>query len=332
MAGGQARGALITGASGFIGRALSGRLKEKGRAVHALMRTYADGPWDECVVADVAGEIPVNILHNVDTVFHLAGKAHALSETRQDESEYFYINTEGTRRLLDAAREAGVRRFIFFSSVKAMGEGGDVCLDESAACCPETPYGKSKLEAERLVLEGGYVPEPVVLRLSMVYGPTRKGNLPRMIEAVARGRFPPLPDIHNHRSMVHVDDVVAAALLAAEKTEATGQTYIVTDDTPYSTRQMYEWICEVLGKQAPSWCVPMGVLKMLARVGDGIGVIRGRRFMFDSDALEKLTGSAWYSSEKIEKELGFLPERNLRDSLPEIIGRGKGGKSGFTRI
>jgi len=76
----------------------------------------------------------------------------------------------------------------------------------------------------------------------------------------------------------------------------------------------------------------MPVLKGLAKIGDGIGTLRGRRFMFDADALEKLTGSAWYSSGKLKKELGFSPKRHLRDSLPEVIGRGKGGKRGFTRI
>jgi len=204
-----------------------------------------------------------------------------------------------------------------------MGEGGDECQDELAACYPGTPYGRSKLEAERLVLEGGYVPEPLVLRLSMVYGPTRKGNLPRMIRAVAKGRFPPLPETDNRRSMVHVDDVVQAALLAAENPVAAGKTYIVTDGETYSTRQIYEWICEALGKPVPGWHVPLPVLKALARAGDGVGRLRGRRFIFDSDALEKLVGSACYSSEKIARELSFDPKHHLRASLPEIVGHGK---------
>ena len=321
----------VTGATGFIGHRLCAALKTRGAYVRAPGRREVDGPWDTFVRTDLTQNVPANALQGVDTVFHLAGKAHALSETRQDEEEYFRINTEGTCKLLEASRTVGVRRFVFFSSIKTMGEGGEECLDESAKCEPETPYGKSKLEAERLVLEGGYVPEPVVLRLSMVYGPTRKGNLPRMIEAVRKGRFPQLPETGNKRSMVHVNDVVSAAILAAERFEAAGQTYIVTDGTPYSTRQIYEWICEALGKPVPGWHVSLPVLKALARAGDGVGRLRGRRFIFDSDALEKLVGSAYYSSGKIGRELGFAPKYHLRDSLPEIIGCGKGGKSGFTR-
>jgi len=203
--------------------------------------------------------------------------------------------------------------------VKAMGEGGPDCLDESVACHPETPYGRSKLAAERLVLEGGYVSEPVVLRLSMVYGPTDKGNLPRMIEAAMKGRFPPLLETDNKRSMVHVDDVIAAALLAAEKPEAAGQIYIVTDGETYSTRLIYEWICEALDKPVPSWSIPMPVLRGLARVGDGIGNLRGKRFMFDSAALEKLTGSAWYDAGKISRELGFEAGIHLHEALPDLV-------------
>jgi len=312
--------ALITGASGFIGRVLCQKLREQSVRVRAGMRQMSEGPWDEVVTFDLARQkLPEDAMAGVDTIFHLAGKAHALSETCQDEEDYFRINVEGTSILLEAARVAGVRRFVFISSVKAMGEGGDACQDESVTCRPETPYGKSKLAAERLVLEGGYVPEPVVLRLSMVYGSSRKGNLPRMIEAVAKGRFPPLPEVGNQRSMVHVEDVVQAALLAAEKPAAVGQTYIVTDGHTCSTRQLYEWICEALDKSVPVWTIPPGLLKVLAKVGDGIGHVRGRRFVFDSDALDKLIGSACYSSKKIQRELGFRPTKELGPGLREIV-------------
>lgn len=316
---GQMHSALVTGAAGFIGQILCQRLRENGVRVRALARGAGQGPWDEIVTGDLTAELPRGALQGVDTVYHLAGKAHALSETRQDDAEYFAINTEGTRKLLEAAAAEGVRSFVFFSSVKVFGEGDGERVDEHSALSPQTPYGRSKLEAERLVLDGGYVPHPVVLRLSMVYGPTRKGNLPRMIEAVARGRFPPIAELGNKRSMVHVEDVVQASLLAAQNTQAAGQAYIVTDGRPYSTRQMYEWICESLQRPVPKWVLPHSALRLMAMAGDAIGHARGRRFMFDSDALDKLTGSAWYSSEKLERELGFRAERDLHRSLPEIV-------------
>lgn len=314
------RRCLVTGAAGFIGHRLCRQLQKQGIHVKALLRTPREsGPWQDFTAADISESLAPDVMDKIDTVFHLAGKAHALSETRQDEEEYFQINTEGTRRVLEAAQQAGVRRFVFFSSVKAMHEEGPDCLDETFPCRPETPYGKSKLAAERLVLAGNYVPEPVVLRLSMVYGPAMKGNLPRMIEAVRKGQFPPIPEFGNKRSMVHVEDVIQAALLAATQPEAIGQTYIVTHPQPCSTRQLYEWICEAVNRPVPGWRIPEIALSGLAMMGDAIGRVRRRRFIFDSDALEKLTGSAWYSSKKLETQLGFHPQHSLRESLRAMI-------------
>src|SRR2546426_7006349 len=152
-----------------------------------------------------------------DIVYTLAGKAHALKEVRGDEDVYRAINTEGTRHVLEGAVAIGARAFVLFSSVKAMGEGGSRCLDESFDGQPETPYGRSKLEAERAVLEIGRRTgiHVTCLRFPLVYGPGDKGNLFRMIAAIDRGVFPPLPELGNRRSMVHVVDAVRAAVLAA---------------------------------------------------------------------------------------------------------------------
>jgi len=181
-----------------------------------------------------------------------------------------------------------------------MGEGSDVCLDETADCRPVSVYGKARYEAERLVLDTGQRGlSTTVLRLPMVYGPGCKGNLPRMIQAVARGRFPPLPEMGNRRSLVDVRDVVQAALLAATKPVAAGKVYIVTDGQAYSTRRMYELICASLQRPIPRWALPLSLLHAAASIGDMISYLSGKRFVIDSDSLQKLIGSAWYSSEKI---------------------------------
>jgi len=313
------RRVLITGAEGFIGVQLRRELLRRSFFVRSLVRQSTEKSADIWGVDLAADNFPSAVCDGIDIVFHLAGKAHSLAENRQDLDEYRKINTEGTRKLLEAAKLAGVKRFVFFSSVKAAGDCELQPMDETATVPADTPYGQSKYEAEQLVLHGGYVPHPVVIRPCMVYGHTDKGNLPRMIEAVRRGLFPTLPELHNRRSMVHVDDVVAAALLAAEKTEAAGQIYIVSDGQSYSTRQLYDWIRAALGKSPAQWAIPLIVLKILAKIGDAIGRLRGRRFMFDSDALQKLTGSAWYSSAKIERELEFHPQHSLQQSLPGIV-------------
>jgi nucleoside-diphosphate-sugar epimerase len=309
---------LLTGATGFVGQVLTQKLQAENIAIRALVRDKSKLIELEAVSLDLTEEWPLNPCTGVDTVFHLAGKAHALSEIAADDKEYQLINTEGTRKLLVAAQQAGVKRFIFFSSVKAVGDMA-VMQDETNESLPDTPYGQSKRAAEELVLTGGYVPHPVVIRPCMIYGNTDKGNLPRMIKAIKRGFFPPLPEVHNQRSMVHVDDVVQAAWLAANNPVAVGKIYVVTDGQPYSTRQLYEWICAALNKKPLPFSIPISILNLMAKVGDKISQLRDKRFLFDSNALEKLLGSAWYSSAKIETELGFKAKRNLQEALPEIV-------------
>ena len=310
----------VTGATGFIGRVLCECLMREGARVRAMARRAATGPWHEFVELDLADE-RVDGLRGVDSVFHLASKVHALSELHAETADYRRLNLEGTERLLAGALERGVRRFVFFSSVKAMGEGGITCLDESTASRPQTAYGRSKLDAERAVLAASESKRmhTAVLRLPPVYGPGCKGNLRDMLAAVAGMRFPPLAECANRRSFVHVDDVVRAALMVSREAVADGEVYIVCDDRSYSTRELYELMCRSLGRSVPSWSVPLWALGAGARVGDLVGRVRGRRFVLDSDRLEKLTGSAWYSAAKIERALGFRPEHSLAAGLREMV-------------
>ncbi|HAE40207.1 MAG TPA: NAD-dependent dehydratase [Candidatus Riflebacteria bacterium] len=311
---------LVTGADGFIGSNLTRKLVEQHYTVTALLQSQSQGSCCKTLTVDLVQDEKIDLagVAPVDAIIHLAGKAHAVSEIGEGD-EYFALNTEGTRKLLEATRKIGVQRFVYFSSVKAMGEGSWQTEDENTPCQPSGAYGQSKLDAEKLVLEGGYVPEPVVIRPTMVYGQTDKGNLPRMIRMARKGLFPPLADNGNRRSMVHVEDIVQAAILAAARPEAIGQVYIVSDGQAYSTRKVYELILKALGRCVPPFDCPTALLSLAARIGDVFGRLRGRRFIFDTDTFEKLFGSAYYSSAKIERELGFRPQRTLENSIAELI-------------
>ncbi len=318
--------ALVTGAGGFIGSHLVGGLLAKGCSVRALVcGTKQREIWPagvEVVVGDVRDPLAMkSVAAGCETVYHLAGKAHAVTEVKGDENAYHIVNTDGTKHVLEGAVEGGAKAFVLFSSVKAMGEGGSRCLDESFDGLPKTPYGRSKWEAECTAVEIGRRTglHVTCLRLPLVYGAGNKGNLFRMIEAIDRGVFPPLPELGNRRSMVHVTDVVQAAARAAEIPAAKGQCYIVTDGRTYSTRELYTMICRGLGKEVPAWHVPVWTLKALGVAGDVIGNVLGKRFVFDSDALDKLIGTAWYNSGKISRELGYKPTRGFEDALPEIV-------------
>lgn len=314
--------ALVTGATGFIGQQLCRRLQQGGCRVRALLRGEADGPWDEahtCVLG--ADRVHADVLAGVDTVYHLAGVVHAMATADVDPSTYHAVNTAASEELALRAVEAGVKQFIYFSSVKAVADPGDECVDESWQLPPNDPYGRSKLEAEqRLFSIGGDSGMQVtVLRPALVYGPAVKGNLWRMLQAIDKGRFPPLPDTGNQRSMVSVDDLIDAARLAADSAQADRQVYIVSDGVHYSTRQLSVWMYEALGRKVPGWSIPVLVLRAGALLGDVIGRVRGRPQPLNTAILSRLLGSACYRSNKIQKELGWRPLQDFRDCLPGMV-------------
>lgn len=322
--------ALVTGATGFVGRHLVRELLSIGAQVVVVVRDEKKAVtlWPTTTVslhiADFAKRDSLTAAcRGVDVVFHLAGYAHAVDEDDNLAAMHHEaVTVEGTRSLIADALRSGVKRIVYASSVKAMGEGGDACLDETSSARPLTAYGRSRLKAESMLLDARRADElfdAVIVRFPLLYGRGSEGNLMRMIAAVDRGRFPPLPPLHNRRSMASVDDAVQALLLAAQKPQASGQIYLVTDGRFYSTDQIYAYVRSALGKPGLTWHVPMLVLRMLACVGDVIGRLRDRPWIFDNIALAKLAGSACYSSEKIQRDLGFRPSKTLVDVLPEMV-------------
>ena len=322
------RRVLVTGGTGFIGQYLVEELLREGALVRVLVRSMARIPaaWKDRVEL-CAGNLEerdslIASCGKVETVIHAGGFAHAWDDdSRGATGLHWRVNAEGTRHLLAAAAQTGVKRFVFLSSVKAMGEGGEQCIDETWPAPPQTLYGRAKRAAELWVLDAGrtHGMHVVNLRLAMVYGPGNKGNLDRMIQAVKRGFFPPLPRIDNRRSMVHARDVARAALIASEHPAANYQTYIVTDGNTYSSREIYELILRALGKRTPRWAVPMFIFSALAWVGNLMARVPGMQVGFDVETLDKLLGWACYSSEKIRRELDFRSSRSLADALPEIL-------------
>lgn len=290
---------LITGATGFIGR----RLVRPGD--RALVRRPAG--FQNEVVGDVLDPVSLaRACERVETIFHCAGLADALVEAEAQ----WRVNVEGTRNLLAAAGQAGVKRFVFFSSVKAMAEPGDQCVDEDWLGEPATAYGRAKRAAEEAVLEAGakFGMHVVNLRLAMVYGRGSRGNLWQMARAIRRGWFPALPEAGNRRSLVHVEDVIAAARLVAERPRANGRTYIIADPKPYSTHEIESAIRMVLGVRA-RWRLPVWALRGAARLGPRFAQIT-----------ERLMASACYQPSRIARELGWCARTDLAAGLQEMLG------------
>ena len=304
---------LVTGATGFIGRRLS-------------------QPGDRGMARDVAGmpgAVRGDLLDpgslaaacdGIDTVFHCAGYAHAFAHS--DPDVHWRINFEGTHNLIAAASAVGVKRFVFLSSVKAMAEPGDACVDEDWPGEPVTAYGKAKLAAEETVLEAGvkYGMHVVNLRLAMVYGRGGRGNLERMASGIRAGWFPPLPETGNRRSLVHVDDVVEVMRLVAERSEANGRTYIVADPRAYSGREIYDAIHRLCAESSPpTFRVPPWLFHVAGRVGDAFGGLLHRSMPLNSEVVDRLLGSACYSPARIERELGWQAKVDLEAGLREML-------------
>jgi len=309
---------LITGANGFIGRRLltphdQGLVRQISKLSNVV---YGDLLDPSSLKAACQG---------CETIFHCAGYAHAF--TSSDPDAHWRINFEGTRNLVLAAGNAGVKRFVFLSSVKAMADPNGDCVDENWPGEPNTQYGKAKRAAEDAVLEGGlkYSMHVVNLRLAMVYGRGGRGNLERMARLIRTGWFPPLPETGNRRSLVHVDDVVAAMHLVADAPLANGKTYIVADSSAYSGREIYEAIraClnettgHSLGKR--SWKIPAGLLRAGGTLGDILETALRRSLPLNSEAISRLLDSACYCPAKIERELGWRAQMSFHEGLREML-------------
>ena len=284
---------FVTGATGFIGQRLLVGLEANGEGVRILSRN--PHPDYETVVCDLQYEaIPEYGLDGVDTVFHLAGFTHDLRDASKLEHLYRALNVDATVQFTELAVRSGVKQFVFVSSVKAGG------YDEEQGS-PDGVYGQTKREAELKLLDIGRQSgmHVSIVRPSLVYGAGVKGNLALMRRGIEQGWFPPIPETENRRSMIHVDDLVRALLLAAEDKRANGEIFIVTDGVPHSSSEIYEAICQSVGKTVPQWSVPKIVFEGLSLLSPRI------RYKVD-----KLLGDEFYSSAKLEG-LGFRAEKSL---------------------
>ncbi len=290
---------LITGVTGFIGR----RLLQPGDRGLVRRATGATGE----VVGDLLDRDSLaRACEGVETVFHCAGFANALAG---DPDDQWRINFDGTHNLVHAAVATGVRRFVFLSSVKAMADPGGECVDEDWPGMPATVYGKAKRAAEAAVLEAGakYGIHVVNLRLAMVYGRGSRGNLWRLARAVRRGWFPALPETSHRRSLIHVQDVVEAVRLVADRPQAAGRTYILAHPQAYSTFELEATIREILNAPA-RWRLPAWALQITGRLHP--------RFR---DIVDRLLGPACYSPARIERDLGWRARVTLREGLQEML-------------
>ena len=304
---------LVTGASGFVGRCLTANLTAAGRDVRAALRPSALLPASAGVESVVVGNLDETTdwkaaLNDVDSVVHLAARVHVMQDKAVDPlAEFRRVNVQGTLQLARQAVDAGVRRFVFISSIKVNGEGtlkgcrytaGDVPA-------PMDAYGISKLEAEQglLTLAASTGLEVVIIRPVLVYGPGVRANFLKMMRWLERGLPLPLGAIDNRRSLVSLDNLVSLILICLEHPNAVNQVFLVSDGEDISTTALMRRSALALGKSARLVPVPESVLTVIA------GLL-GKR-----DVAQRLCGYLQVDIAKTRRVLGWTPPLSVDAGL-----------------
>ena len=256
---------LVTGARGFVGRALCEALRRTGRPFVGVARSLRDRPPchpEHLIEADIERVDWRPLLAGIGVVVHLAGR----SGDNVGVDRYMAANRDTTRRLAEACVAAGVRRVVFVSSIKVCGETSRVPLGPDAPAQPADAYAHSKAAAEqalREVLQGSDV-EGVVLRPPLIYGPGTHGNFSLLVNAVARGWPLPLAGVSNRRSLLYVGNAVSALEASVSAPGLGSHAWPLADDESVSTPELVRRIARALGVRPRLFRVPNSVLRAMA--------------------------------------------------------------------
>jgi len=313
---------LVTGASGFVGTALCRELLARGHAVRAAVRRLSPSAQTglrQILIPDLAGEFDRRALvEGVDAVVHLAAVAHHAA----GEPETRRVNVDATARLVEAA--AGLaRRFVFMSSVKVHGEdSGNAAYTESDPPRPEDSYGRSKLEAERLLVEHAARSgmELVLIRPPLVYGAGVKANFLRLLSWVDSGLPLPLANVRNRRSLIYLGNLVDALARCIEHPAARGP-FLLSDEETVSTPELVSRIARALKRPARLVPLPTEFLRWAGRVV-------GR-----ADEIRRLTGNLVVDASRARRLLDWHPPHTLDQGLADTARwlRSERGSSGRER-
>ncbi len=306
---------LITGATGFVGQAVCAQACAAGMIVRGATRSAAVLPngIQAYTFSNLDGNTPWGEgLAGCSAVVHLAARVHVMADVAADPlAEFRRVNVEGTLNLAGQAAAAGVRRFVFVSSIGV--NGVETCRRPFTAhdeVAPHSPYAVSKFEAElglrALAAETGM--EVVTIRPPLVYGPSAPGNFGLLMRWLKYGVPLPLGAIHNQRSLVGLDNLVDLILTCLTHPAAANQTFLVSDGEDVSTTELLRRMGQAMGRPTRLIPVPANWLKLVAAM---VG---------KPDMAQRLCGTFQVDIEKTRSLLGWAPPLSLDEGLKKVAG------------
>jgi len=325
--------ALITGATGFVGRHLVAELVRRGWQCRCLTRNptkaaFLERPGVEIRRGDVTDRASIRgIAEGVDAVFHLAAYGNVTAVSGEESGKMHRVNVLGTANVLAECVGRSISGFVHFSSTAALGSTGRGCVDEGTPCRPLTPYQRSKFESEKIVNDfrlRDRVPA-VIVRPCMIYGPgSVEGAFLRFCRMFKRGIFPRLPG-RVLVSMVHVSDVVAGAIAALER-GSPGQAYLIAGNRPVSIHDFRRWVVETLDVNPPYIWMPGAALIVAAWAVEVLARILHRNPAVTVANVRMTLSSRRFSAEKARREIGFVcsvdPESGVRQTVRYFVEQG----------
>ncbi len=305
---------LVTGATGFVGSVLCDALVRSGHWVRAAVRHGSKTPQSvsEClVIGDLAADNRwQSALEGIDCVIHTAARAHVLGDLKVNAELYMQANARATGNLAMQSAQAGVRRFIFLSSVKVNGEGAATrAMCSSDQPQPADAYGRSKWEGEKQVMAAavGGAMEAAIVRSPLVYGPGVKANFLRLLRWVDQERPLPLGAVNNRRSLVSVWNLCDLILRLLADPVPSERVWMVSDGEDLSTPQLIRRLAGVMRRRARLLSVPVPVLQI---VGGWLGY---------GAEIHRLCGSLKVDIAQTRSELNWTPPVSVDEGLRRTV-------------
>jgi len=308
---------LVTGGTGLVGNALiCGLSSKQGIHVKALVRTHAKAlpsKVDQVLFQGLDGDVDYShSLENTTVIIHAAARVHVMDDQVKDSlAEFRKVNVEGTLNLAKQAAQAGVKRFVYISSVKVNGEStsAEQPFTPDDRVATDDPYGLSKWEAEqglfKLAKETNM--EVVVVRPPLIYGEGVKANFAKMMQVVAKGILLPLGEIHNQRSFMALDNLVDFIITCITHPKAANEVFLISDGEDVSTTELLQKVAKAMGKKARLIPVPVGLMSFVAKL------------LGKEDVANRLFDSLQVDSSKARELLGWQPVITMDEQLKKIV-------------